>query len=443
MKAFWGILLFALLAACSPSPVAITPYPTVNIVPTNTATIPPKLPTEIVLSDSAPATENISIATSIVPQVETIAPTVREVKLSDLGLSNTTRLILYFQPSDSLRIMSGHDIQPQRIPNIQPQAYMWSGVEISPNQKWFIYQVFTEKRENIAYYDFWVSSIDGKEQKIAVSNVRGATRARWVSNEHIELWYYPDGVRACPQRESIVNPFTQEIMISLDVPDSTKPHCFYDLSTNPDRTKIIYLNNGLWSIYDFRTKQNQIVFPWFSESDRFDVVPRNIQWSERGITLVIPRQESIVFKVDLPASDISENGIVLSKVLLPDGKKLYNETFSWWALDKGFIGFDLVQSDFNYVESGDETPLSDFVILDLKSSILYDYNLDRARTGEMQNVSDSFVHASADNRFLAWTIYRSPGMSNPIETVVLDRKTGQIARIKGFEFFGWGEINQP
>ena len=61
----------------------------------------------------------------------------------------------------------------------------------------------------------------------------------------------------------------------------------------------------------------------------------------------------------------------------------------------------------------------------------------------MQSVSDYFVQASADNRFLAWTISRPPGMGNPIETVVLDRATGQIARIKGFEFFGWGEVNQP
>lgn len=443
MKSFWNILVFVVLAACSPSSV-ITPSSTANIVSTNTEIVSSESPTGIVPSETIPPTNSFSIPTFITPKVETIAPSVREVELSDLGLSNTTRLILYYESSNSLRIMSGQDIQPQKIPNIDTEAWIYGGVEISPDQKWFIYQVSKGIKDGIAYYDYWISSIDGKTQKIAVSNVRGGTEIRWVTDEQIELWYYPDGSRECPRRESIINPFTQEILNSAKVPLSISPHCFFDLSTNPDRSKNVYRNeDGLWSVYDFNTGQSQNVFPWFSKSESFALWPRYIQWSTSGITLVLPRQGSIDFILDLPASDVSENDIAFSKVLLPDGKKLYNETFSWWALDKGFVGFDLIQSDFRYVESGDETPPSDFVILDLKRSILYDYNLDRARIGETENVSDYFVQASVDNRFLAWTIFRPPGMGNSIETVVLDRKTGQVARIKGFEFFGWGEIDQP
>lgn len=440
MKHSWGILLFVVLVACSPSSEVISPtlvsMPTNNF-PSSTAEV---LPSEVVLRP-----ENISTPAPIALKIEIIAPETRDVELSELGLSNTTRLILYYQPSDSLRIMSGQDIQPERIPNIQPQALIWSGVEISPNQKWFIYEVFTEKRDGIAYYDYWVSSIDGKVQRIVVSNVRGATTARWVTNEQVELWYSPDGARACPQRESIINPFTQEIFIPPDVPISTSPHCFYNLSVNPDRSKIFYRNqdNGLWNIYDFNTKQNQNVFPWLSETERFDLTPQSIKWLENGITLVIPHQDSIVFKVDLSVSDVSENDIILSKVLLPDGKKLYNETFSWWALENDFVGFDLINVDYDYsgIEKG--SPSSNFSILDLKNSIWYDYYLDRAKTGENQKIISSFVFSSADNRFLAWTIYEPPDMSYASETVVLNRETGRIARIKGFEFFGWGEINQP
>jgi hypothetical protein len=159
--------------------------------------------------------------------------------------------------------------------------------------------------------------------------------------------------------------------------------------------------------------------------------------------MVLPRQDGIDFIVDLPVSEVSESSISLKKVLLPDGKKLYNETFSWRALDKGFVGFDLIQSDFSYAESGGKTPPSNFVILDLKHSVLYDYNLDRARIGDMEQGLDYSVHASTDDRFLAWTIYSPPSMNTAIETVVLDRVTGEIARIKGFEFFGWGEASQP
>jgi hypothetical protein len=274
--------------------------------------------------------------------------------------------------------------------------------------------------------------------------VRGATEVRWITDEQIELWYYPDSARECPQRESIINPFTQETLISPEIPLSVSPQCFFDLSTNPDHSKIIYLNeDGLWSIYNFNTGQSQNVFPWLSKSERFALWPRFIQWSTTGITIALPHQESVDFIVDLPISEVSENDVVLNKFLLPDGKKIYNETFSWWALDKGFVGLDLVQSDFRYFESGDETPPSNFVILDLKHSILYDYNLDRASVEDTQRVSDYIVHASVDDRFLAWTIFNPPSMGNPIETVVLDRQTGQIARIKGFEFFGWGEVDQP
>lgn len=113
------------------------------------------------------------------------------------------------------------------------------------------------------------------------------------------------------------------------------------------------------------------------------------------------------------------------------------------SLENGLIGFDMIDAQPDPIDDSEDSPPSKFVILDLRHSILYDYNLDRASTGDMQRVSDYFVHASANNRFLAWTIYSPPGMGSPIETVVLDRTTGQIARIKGFEFFGWGEVTQP
>jgi hypothetical protein len=438
MKISWGALFFVVLVACSPSSVVATQTKTAHVIPTNTPTGLSSSTVEVIPSPTALS------STTITPTVKTIAPDAREVELSDLALNDSTRLILYYEPSNSLRIMARQDIRPQRIPIINSQSIINYGIAISPNHKWFAYNVFKEKRDEVAYYDIWISSIDGKQQKIAVSDVRGATGTRWATNEQIELWYYPDGQRACPIRESIINPFTQESLISPELPSSISPQCFFDLSTNPDRSKMIYLNgDGLWSIYDFSTSQSQNVFPWLSKSERFALWPRYIQWSTNGITLALPRQQSIDFIVDLPISDVSESNVALNRVLLPDGKKIYNETFSWWALDKGFVGFDLVRSDFNYVESGDETPPSNFVILDLKRSILYDYNLDRARIGDMQKVSDYFIHASADNRFLAWTIFDPPGMGNPIETVVLDRQTGQIARIKGFEFFGWGEVDQP
>ncbi|MCG2783654.1 MAG: hypothetical protein L6461_00965 [Anaerolineae bacterium] len=444
MKSFWGVWLFFILAACSPLPaVVVTPTATAKNVPT--ATITDSSTPQISLSETpSPHQEIVLTPTPVKPTVKVLSPEIREVKLSDLGLSNTTRLILYYKSSDSLRIMSGQDAKPQKIPNIHSEANIWSGVEISPNQKWFIYPVFAEMRDNIAHYDFWISPIDGKEQKIAVSDVQAPTYARWVTDEQLELWYYPGG-STCPQRVLVVNPFTQEALISSEVPPSTSPQCFFELSTNPDRSKLIYLNesNGLWNIYDFKTKQNEIVFSWLSESDQFHLWPSDIYWSASGITIALPQQETVDFIVGLSASDASQTSVAWNKIFLPDGKKIYNETFSWRALDNGLVGFDLVQSDYNYMGDTNNSPPSNFLILDLEHFILYDYGLDRAKTGERQKVISSFIFSSVNNRFLAWTVYEPPDMRYASETVVLDRETGRIARIKGFEFFGWGEVTQP
>jgi hypothetical protein len=444
VKSFWGILFLVALAACSPTQAVTPQIKTANVVPTNTSIVLSSPTATITESAIVVPTESSSTSGPITPKAEIIAPGAREVGLSDLELNDSTRLILYYPSSDSLRIMSKHDIRPQKIPNINPKDILNYGIRVSPNQEWFIYNVFKELRDGIAYYDLWISSIDGKNRNIAVSDVRGATEVRWVTNELLELWYHPDGARVCPERELIVNPFTQEKSISPQLPPSISPQCFFDLSTNPERSKFIYLNkDGLWSIYDFRAATSQTVFPWLSKSERFALWPRYIHWSPSGITIVLPDEDSIDFVSDLPVLDASKTNISLKRILLPDGKKIYNKTFSWWTLDKGFVGFDLVQSDFDYFESGNETPPTKFVILDLNRFVLYDYNLDRARTGEMQKYADYFVKASADNRFLAWTIFGPPGMGTAIETVVLDRQTGQIARIRGFEFLGWGEVIQP
>jgi hypothetical protein len=443
MKSFWGILLFVVLAACSPSS-AITPSSTANIVAINTVIVSSQSPTVIVHSETVPPTNGLSIPTSITPKVETIAPSMREVKLSDLGLSNTTRLILYYEPSESLRIMSGQDIQPKKIPNIVSAEWLFAGIEISPDQKWFIYKVSKGMKDGVANYDYWISSVDGNEQKIAASNVHGGTEARWISNEQIEIWFYPDGSRACPERVSIINPFTQEVSKSSEIPPSISPQCFFDLSTSPDRSKIVYLNkDGFWSIFDVATAQSQTVFPWLSKSERFALWPRYVRWSTSGMTIVLPRQDSIDFIVHLPMSQVSERNVALNKVLLPGETKIYNETFSWWELENGFVGFDLIDAEYDYSQIEKESPPSNFVVLDLKNSIWYDYNLDRAETDDRQKVISSFIFSSADNRFLAWTIYEPPDMSYASETIVLDRETGRIARIKGFEFCGWGEIDQP
>ena len=161
-----------------------------------------------------------------------------------------------------------------------------------------------------------------------------------------------------------------------------------------------------------------------------------------GITLILPNQDSFDFVVDLPPASLNTNK-QWNKLLLPDSNLILWNVPSWVSLDEGLLGLDMIDHELDPLSADENTPVSKFAILDLRNSILYDYGIDRARTGDLQRVSDTFVYASADKHFLAWTIYHPPGMGSAIETVVLERVTGKIARIKGFQFLGWGEATQP
>lgn len=441
-------LSFAILVACSSLPIETpTVQITSSIIPTSLA-IKHLSPTpELISSSTAITPQAISTSALITPDVQFITLEKHEVGLADLGLGNSTKLILYYKPSNSLRTLSAKDIRPQKIPNIDPKARFsrYNLRHISPDHKWFVYYTFTEMRDNLAYYDFWVSSVDGKKQWVFASGVNGGTDAAWVTNDKIELWYSPIWWN-CPQRVEILNPFSGESFVPPQVPSSPMPHCVLSLSTSPDNTKLIFLEEGTgkWSIFDFNTGTKQNVFPWLSQPDAYNLLPRYIRWLPSGITYALPNNDNIEFIVDLSPSLASSIDSQRNKFQIPFPYEIHNNRFPWWSLDDGLIGFDMVQA--NYISPTlptEESPPSRFVIFDLRNLILYDYNLDRARTGDWQKVSDPFISASADNRFLAWTIYEPPDISYPSETVILEIATGRVARIKGFEFFGWGEVDEP
>ncbi|MBN2118693.1 MAG: hypothetical protein JW730_19120 [Anaerolineales bacterium] len=431
------------LLACSHSPV-VGPL-TTSITPTNSTTIYPGSTSEVTVSPAVFTTPLVSY-TPIKPEIQIVSPNRREVKLAELGLNDSTSLLLYYQPSNSLRIISGKDVTPQKIPNIDPGANFTriNLRHISPDHKWFTYYTFKEVKDDLVYHDYWISSINGKNQWIIAPGVSSGMYAEWVTNEQIELWHYQSRYN-CPKRIAILNPFSRETVVPPEAPSSPIPQCVFPLSTNPDGTKTIYYEEGTWTwnIFDFNTGAKQRVFPWLSQSEASKLWPRYIRWLPSGITLALPNHDSVDFAIDLQPSSASDINGQWNKLLLPSSNTILNNSFPWWSLDDGLIGFDMVESDVDLIIDRRESPPSKFIILDLRHSILYDYNLDRAKTGDRQKVSDYFISASADNRFLAWTIYEPPDMSYASETVVLERATGRIARIKGFEFFGWGEVEPP
>lgn len=434
--------------ACSSLPIETpTVQITSNIISTSLAIKHLNPTPELINSSTAITPQVIPTSALITPDVQFITLEKHEVDFADLGLGNSTQMILYYKPSNSLRTMSAKDIRPQKIPNIDPKARFsrYNIRHISPDHRWFIYYTFTETRDNLAYYDFWVSSVDGKKQWVFASGVQGGTDAMWVTNDKIELWYSPIWWN-CPRRVEILDPFSGESFVPPQVPSSPMPHCVLPLSTSPDNTKLIFLEEGTgkWSIFDFNMGTKQSIFPWLSQSDAHNLVPRYVRWLPSGITYALPNNESIEFIVDLSPFSASRMDSKRYKLQLPTPYEISDNWFSWWSLDDGLIGFDMVQSNYSSPAVPiEESVPSRFVIFDLRNLILYDYNLDRAKSGNLQKKADPFISASADNRFLAWTIYEPPENSYPSETVILEIATGRVARIKGFEFFGWGEVNEP
>jgi hypothetical protein len=128
----------------------------------------------------------------------------------------------------------------------------------------------------------------------------------------------------------------------------------------------------------------------------------------------------------------------MQSIELPN--RVFNDVISWWSPEDGLLGFDLIDDDINLLDYPETTPPSQFYVLDARNLILRDYCLDRANLTLGRANPDFSCYASADSRFLAWTIYEPPGFGQAMETVVLDLATGNISRIAGFEVIGWGEF---
>lgn len=155
----------------SPSPV-----PTERIIQPTIIKYPTAVPTE--LATNIP---------SILPKTSLNCPDNKVVPLQELGLSPSTRVILHDDKWQGVWTISGENPEPKRITNLHPDARI-SSIGISPNGKWFLYSVFREKQDGVAFYDFWISSITGEQQWIAISNAEG--NVHWADNETVEVWKY-------------------------------------------------------------------------------------------------------------------------------------------------------------------------------------------------------------------------------------------------------------
>jgi hypothetical protein len=422
-----SLLISTIIVGCSNSLDAVS-TPTELPSPVVTST-------EMLLPTSSPTITSIDTLPIITKRY---CPAQREVPFEELDINASYLLILRDIESEMLLTASKSLPEQHVIPNISPNAVLFRGVEISPDGQWFAYLVLEENQngDNGVQLDLWVSSIDGRTYYRAFADFGSHKEVRWVDDELIEIWHSPDGLRICPERILTINPFTLASTVPPDLPKMGKSVCFRPLVASPDRSKIIYPSKD-WIIYDLENRTSQIVFPWLEDLHPISLYGFSYAWTTRGLSFYFLTTHGVDVVFDLPITSIAETRNPMQSIELPN--RVLNDLISWWSPEDGLLGIDLIDDDITLMDYLETTPPSQFYVLDARNLILRDYCLDRANLTEGSG-RHYMAYASADSRFLAWTIYEPAGYGRALETVILDLDTGHISRIAGFDVIGWGVV---
>ena len=242
-----SVLLLLFTCACAPhiTPTSSTSTSIITLNIVNNPTIVKTItPTATKKSTPTPTKTYIPTPsftpTSTIQVAEKLCPSQRERAIIDIGLDMSTRLIFRDDTNSNLWSISADNPEPVSIPNIQPNGIIFYGISISPNNQWFAYYVFKEKKNSLAYYDIWVSSMDGLKQWQVLADNPGGFIIKWINENLIELWHYPDRSFTCPERIISVNPFTLETKIPETLP--VNYDCLRGFILNPENTKAIIID---------------------------------------------------------------------------------------------------------------------------------------------------------------------------------------------------------
>jgi hypothetical protein len=361
-------------------------------------------------------------------QVENVSSHV--VSLAELGLRDTTRILVFDPKSSQLLAISNKSTEP--IPNIQSGTYsLRDGIEMSPDHKWFAYLEISEG------FNIQISSVDGTHHFMGIKNAVGSS-FRWLTNGKIAVYNKMGLWLDCPSEIQVVDPFSKEInsIPNILLEGSQSPFCFPIPYFNPDFSKALYLSSEAgWQIYDYKTQSSNSVLPGLDTSPGGDKY--FFEWGTNGLSFAIPDSDKITF-----ARNVSENELtsVLSLEILALPEDVLNEDrgFDVWIPEKHIVGFDLKTKNETAILKC-RMPKS-FVVVDLATQTLKNYCLDRSEFAG-QVGTPWFASVSADSRFVGWTIRELPSNEDPLSTVTLDTQTGNIIYLESYEFLGFGEIS--
>ena len=400
--------------------------PTITKTPTVVTTTPtPETPTK------SPTNENRAIN----PEITQICPDLRELPWEDLGLTQEYKLIVEpIDPQiDGFWVISGGDSISQVIPHTDDSDWQYRFEGISPNGEWLIYY---RGPENSFETTLWISSIDGS-QRWELMPIDSRNFAGWASDEEVIIGGKSD------QREYYtpilrINPFILEAdplpplsetgigLLNIIIDGNIHYRIYYDKYYGNQ------VGNEQFVLYNYDTNEMQLVLNWLKDSGLDFRDPFNLYYRMRLfetpndlISAIIDQPYGIDIMDEMNLITITASlsyQEVMTQVILPGEGP--DTQITWISTIHRLIALDRL----DYYQA--EPRPSQFYTFDYHTMILTDYCLDRGKFAP-------FSSSSPDERYLAWTV-DDETTGHPKETVILDLKTGYLARINGVEVLGWG-----
>lgn len=409
-----------------------TAAPSPNFTATNvpTATIAPSPRFTVTNAQTATATPTQTLILTptygqVEPPIELYCPVQPEVSLAELGVSTTSRLIVV--PSDdqlqTLWSLVGIDMTPERIPTtpVSDMPFLYHGT--SPDQHWFTFYAWSEDGLG---FDLWISSIDGKTQWLAVQGFERLYSLHWVNDQTIIIFERSAPGQIWPETFLRLNPFTTEIASLESVYLDLGVYAF-----SPDASQVIYLARIPYTLklHDYQTDAEKTIFPWL-ETSRISL-PNDISlnWTASGVSAALMDSSSLDLAINIPPAMLGQRYVSMQRVLLPGESTALDIT--WWSSDSGLIA---VKQAFGESE-GDLSGPAQFYTLDTTRWVLYDYCLP-------EELYPGIIHASADDRFLAWAVRDRSDSGHFEGTVIMEPATGRRAWLRDMVVIGWGEVSE-
>lgn len=413
------IFFIAMVIASCRAP-ALTEVPLPSAIATGVSTLTPlPLSTLTSLPTPLPATE--FAPPPLYPVLEKLCPANPLVPLAEFGLDPRVRLLVVPDTLETrwdeklvgVFVIAPNDPTPRRMDYLFQDGYLnSSGVSVSPNGRWLIFNRKAIGQENLVA---WISSLDGQQQW-PLSSPEDNLSAAWLDENSVTLWDAENKPR------KVINPFTmeEELLTNLPETDVTELSLLFRATGH---TWLFYQAGYDYRLFNVSTQTDQQVLEWLSLE--------NVPSFDKG--LYVTTNGQIMITIVRPYGfDMSP----LMRVHEVIASESYTQTMRPVFWPENILPADPKQISVLtygipvYRDSWQNpNPAPQFYWFDYPQQVIKDYCFEPL----------GWASISPDGKFMAATRYYLPSQQPvPKSIFILNLETGYVAQIDGYQFVGWG-----